>query len=136
MYLIDTNVLSALRASSPNAKVAAWLKSCPPESIFVSVVTLGELQQGVERLKARDPSRASQIEAWIDQVAYTYNFVPMNGDMFRAYARLMHHHGAAFREDAMIAATAITHGLIVATRNVRDFKTLGVKTYNPFDYRG
>ena len=136
MFLIDTNILSELRAPAPSANVVAWLLAVPADSVFVSAVTLYELQKGVENLRRRDPARARLIEQWIDRVAAAYNVLPMDGPAFRAHARLMHRRAAAATEDSMIAATAQVHNLSIATRNVRDFKSLGVKVLNPFEFAG
>jgi len=95
-------------------------------------VTLGELQAGVEITREQDTEKAQAIEAWIEQVAQTWNVLPMDGGTFRVWARLMHQRSDHLIEDAMIAATAMVHNLIVVTRNVRDFESLGVETLNPF----
>ena len=136
VYLLDTNVVSELRRPKPHGGVVAWLGSVPDEHLHLSVVTLGELQAGVEITRERDPAKARTIEAWIDQVEQTWNVLPIDGRTFRAWARLMHRRADEMIEDAMIAATALTHDLIVATRNVRDFESLGVKSLNPFELRG
>ena len=135
MYLLDTNVISELRRVRPHDGVVAWLKSVPDEHLHLSAVTLGELQAGVEITREQDTAKAEAIEAWIDQVAQTWNVLPMNGPTFRAWSRLMHRRSDQFIEDAMIAATAIVHNLIVVTRNVRDFKPFGVETMDPFAAR-
>jgi toxin FitB len=133
VYLIDTNVLSEMRRPRPNPAVAHWIATTPDELLFVSVVTLGDLQAGVEMTREQDPAKASEIEGWIDALAATQNILPMTGTIFRKWAQLMHKRPAHLIEDAMIAATALVHGLTVATRNLRDFDRLGVATFNPFD---
>jgi toxin FitB len=132
MYLLDTNVVSELRRPKPHGGVVAWLESVAEDHLFVSAVTVGELQAGVEITREQAPETAAAIEAWLDQVAQTHNVVPMDGPAFREWARLMHHRSDELIEDAMIAATAIVRGLIVVTRNVRDFAPLGVRTLDPF----
>ncbi len=132
MYLLDTNVVSELRRRKPHRGVVAWLESAPDAHLHVSAVTLGELQAGVEITREHDPPKAEAIEAWIEQVAQTWNVLPMDGTAFRVWARLMHRRSDELIEDAMIAATAIVHDLVVVTRNVRDFRPLGVKTLDPF----
>jgi len=94
---------------------------------------MGELQAGVEITREQDPEKASQIEAWIDQVAQTWNVLPLDGRTFRVWAKLMHRRSDDLLADALIAATAITHHLVVVTRNVRDFAPLGVQILNPFE---
>ena len=85
--------------------------------------------------RERDPAKAAEIEAWLEEIAQTYNVLPMDAGIFRALARLMHRRPDDLIEDAMIAATAIVHNLTVATRSVRDFDRLGVRTLNPFAAR-
>ncbi len=133
MYLLDTNVISELRRPRPHKGVAAWLEGVTDHDLHLSAVTLGELQAGVEITRERDPEKASQIESWIDQVAQTWNVLPLDGRAFRTWAKLMHHRSDDLLVDALIAATAITHHLVVVTRNVHDFALLGVETLNPFE---
>jgi hypothetical protein len=132
MYLLDTNVLSELRRPRPHAGLVACLTGIAPEQLFISAVTLGELRAGVENARQRDPARAAIIESWIDDVAASYNVMPMDAGAFRCRARLMHGKPADLIADAMIAATAVVHNLTVATRNLRDFERLGVPAFNPF----
>ncbi|MBI2895991.1 MAG: type II toxin-antitoxin system VapC family toxin [Deltaproteobacteria bacterium] len=132
MYLLDTNVVSELRRPKPHGGVVAWLSDLPDDQIRVSAVTLGELQAGVEITREQDPEKAAAIEAWIDRVAESHAVLPMDGSTFRLWARLMHHRSDDFIEDAMIAATAVIHDLVVVTRNVKDFVPFGVRTLNPF----
>ena len=132
MYLLDTNVISEMRRSRPNAAAVAWLTRIPGEQLFVAAVTLGELQAGVEMTRRQDPAKAAAIESWIDLVAASYIVLPMDGPAFRQWAQLMHKRSSDLIEDAMIAATASVHGLTVVTRNVRDFERLGISVLNPF----
>ena len=132
MYLLDTNVISELRRPRPHGGVIAWLSGIAADQIFISAVTLGELQAGVENAREQDPGRAAVIESWIDSVAASYNVLPLHGDAFRCWARLMHGKPAELIADAMIAATAVVHNLTVVTRNLRDFERLGVPTFSPF----
>lgn len=133
MYLLDTNVISELRRARPHGAVVAWLKSIRDEDLRISAVAIGEIQAGIEIMRELDKDRAAEIEAWLEQVVETYNVLGMDAKIFRAWARLMHRKSDRLIEDAMIAATAIIHGLTVVTRNVRDFKGLGVRTLNPFE---
>ncbi len=95
-------------------------------------MTLGELRAGVEITREQDPAKAETIEVWLEQVEQTWNVLAMDSRAFRVWARLMHRRSDDLIEDAMIAATAIVHNLVVVTRNVRDFAPLGVKPLNPF----
>jgi toxin FitB len=132
MYLLDTNVVSELRKPKPHGAVVAWLESVDDAKLFLSAVTLGEIQAGIEITREQDGAKASELEAWLDLVAASYNVLPMDAAVFRDWARLMHKKSNTLYEDAMIAATARVHDLIVVTRNVADFKSLGVELLNPF----
>ena len=92
----------------------------------------GEIQAGIELMRAQDPAKAAQIEAWLAQVAQADNVLPMDGAAFRACARLLHRRSDPRYEDAMIAATASAHKLTLGTRNVADFAAFGVPVFNPF----
>lgn len=133
MYLLDTNVVSELRRVRPHGAVVAWLESARDEDLHLSAVTIGEIQAGVEIAREQDPDKAAEIEAWLDQVAETFNILSVDASTFRTWARLMHGKSERLIEDVMIAATAAVHDLIVVTRNMRDFEGLGVRTFNPFD---
>lgn len=135
MYLLDTNVISELRHPRPHGGVLAWLQSVGDEELHLSAVTLGEIQAGIEITREQDQDKAAEIEAWLEQVSETYNILNMDARTFRSWARLMHRRPDNLIEDAMIAATAAIHNLIVVTRNVHDFGDLGVPTLNPFDTR-
>lgn len=132
MYLLDTNVVSELRRARPNRAVAAWLSAIPGEQLFLSAVTLGEMQAGVEITRQQDPEKAEEIEAWVDTVAATNEVLPVDGVIFRQWAKLMHRRSDDLIEDALIAATALVHDFTVVTRNVRDFERLGVRVFDPF----
>lgn len=131
-YLLDTNVVSELRKPRPHGGVLAWLKSLDDAQLFLSAITLGEIQAGIELTREQDSRKADEIEAWLELVAGAYNVLPMDVPAFRAWARLMHRKSDTLYEDAMIAATARVHGVTVATRNVADFDALGVVVFNPF----
>jgi predicted nucleic acid-binding protein len=125
MYLLDTNVISELRKPRPHGAVVAWLRSRDDAELYISAVTLGEIQAGIEITREQDVPKASEIEAWADQVAAAWNVLPMDAKTLRAWAKLMPRRSDALIEDATIAATARVHGLQVVTRNVKDFKARG-----------
>ena len=132
MYLIDTNIVSELRKIRPHGAVVAWLESVADADLYLSAVTLGEIQVGIELTREQDTVKAAEIEAWANQVAATYNVLPMDAATFRVWAKLMHRQSNTVYEDAMIAATAIAHKLTVVTRNTRDFERFNVPLFNPF----
>jgi len=131
-YLLDTNVVSELRKPKPHGAVVGWLRTLRPEQIFLSAVTIGELQAGVELTRNHDAAKAREIEAWLSMVEESFAALPMDTACFREWARLMHGKSPHLIEDAMIAATARVHGLHVATRNERDFRQFQVAAFNPF----
>ena len=135
MYLLDTNIVSELRRARPHGAVVAWLRDVRDEDLHVSAVTIGEIQSGIEITREQDEAKATEIEAWLERLAETYNITSMDARAFRSWARLMHGRTDDLIEDAMIAATAAVHHLTVVTRNVRDFEAFDVPTLNPFAMR-
>ncbi|MSQ65366.1 MAG: type II toxin-antitoxin system VapC family toxin [Limnohabitans sp.] len=132
MYLLDTNVVSELRKPKPHGGLLAWFNSVDETQLFLSAVTLGEIQAGIRLTRHQDPAKAQTIEHWLNQLAATYNILPMDAAAFRQWAKFMHQQSNTVYEDAMIAATAKVHKLTVATRNLSDFKRFDVALLNPF----
>jgi predicted nucleic acid-binding protein len=131
-YLLDTNVVSELRKPRPHGGVVAWLNNQKEDQLFLSAVTMGELQAGIERTRHQDPAKAGDIESWADQLSDSYQILPMDTPCFRESGRIMDRKPERLLENAMIAATARVHQLIVATRNEADFKQLDIRILNPF----
>ena len=131
-YLLDTNVVSELRKPKPHGSVVHWVQSLQGDQLFISAVTLGELQRGIERVRRQDAAKADEIERWVDQLEESVNLLPMDGQCFREWAKLMEKKSGHLIEDAMLAATARVRGLQVATRNEKDFALFDVATFNPF----
>ena len=132
MYLLDTNVVSELRKPKPHQDVIAWIESAPEESLYISAVTVGEIQAGIEITRRQDAAKAREIEGWLDAVAQSYGVLPADAPILRRWAQLMHRRPDHHIEDALIAATALVRELTVVTRNVGDFKPFGVPLVNPF----
>jgi toxin FitB len=133
MYLLDTNVVSETRRPRPHGAVLAWFQSVAADTLHISAVTLGEIQAGVEITREQDPEKAKQLDRWADLIANQYTQLPMTGAAYRKWAVLMHRQSNTLRNDGMIAATALVHGLTVVTRNVSDFRRFGVTLVNPFE---
>jgi len=132
LYLLDTNVVSELRKRSPHKGVVSWIQAAPEASLYVSAVTVGEIQAGIEITRRQDAAKAKEIELWLDEVERSYGVLPADAPTFRRWARLMHRRPDHHIEDALIAATALVRGLTVVTRNVNDFEPFGVPLINPF----
>jgi len=132
MYLLDTNVVSELRKQKPHKGVLAWIRDASEESLYLSAVTIGEVQAGIEITRDQDAEKAREIEEWLDSLAQSYNVLVVDAVIFRRWAKLMHGRPDHHIEDGLIAATALVRSLIVVTRNVRDFEPFGVRLINPF----
>jgi predicted nucleic acid-binding protein len=137
MYVLDTNVVSELRrarSSRADPAVAAWADSVPTSALFLSVITILELELGVLLVERRDPVQATALRIWLDtQVlpAFADRVLAIDTAVARRCARL-HVPDRQGERDALIAATALVHGMAVVTRNVADFATTGVSLVNPW----
>ena len=137
MYLLDTNVISEVRKGSGcNARVAAWYAQVDASDLFLSVLTTGEIRNGVERARRRDPGKAHMLEQWLDdlQNRFADRILAVDTRVADEWGRL-----SAPRTvpviDGFLAATAKVHGLTLVTRNIGDVNDLGANLFNPFDYR-
>lgn len=135
MYLLDTNVISELRKPKPHGAVLQWVQEASEADLHLSAVTIGEIQAGIEITREQDAAKATELEGWLELLASSYNVLPMDAATFRIWAQLMHRKSDTLYEDAMIAATALAHRLVVVTRNIADFKSFGVELLDPFKAR-
>ena len=110
------------------------MQTLRPEQIFISAVTIGEVQAGIDLTRKNDPAKAQEIEGWLNQIDASLAALAMDSRCFREWARLMCGRSDAYSEDAMIAATGRVHGLVIATRNERDFRQFQVPVFNPFQF--
>jgi len=134
-YLLDTNVVSELRKGKrADARVVAWFEPVANDDIFISVLVLGELRQGVERVRRRDPSAAARLEHWLDALAtgYADRLLPVDDRVADLWGRLSVPDPLP-AVDGLLAATALVHGLTLVTRNVHDVEATGAEVFNPFD---
>ncbi|WP_413794770.1 MULTISPECIES: type II toxin-antitoxin system VapC family toxin [unclassified Pseudomonas] len=135
MYLLDTNVISELRKPQADKNVQAWARSVAPPSLYVSAITVLELETGVLRFERKDPNQGSRLRAWLDDhvlPAFAGRILPVDRAVALRCARL-HVPDRSNECDALIAATALIHGLTVVTRNIADFEASGVALLNPWD---
>jgi predicted nucleic acid-binding protein len=119
----------------PHGAVIAWIEGVEPRHLFISAMTVAEIQSGVEITRQQDAARASEIEHWLLRTIATSQVLPMDTGVARIWAKMMQGRSKALAEDAWIAATARHHRLTVVTRNVRDFAGFGADVFNPFEDR-
>ncbi len=137
MYLLDTDVISQLRRQHPNRALLAWLDSVRSEDLHFSAMTIAEIQRGIEKCRSDDPDKARELTEWLDsQLLSGFEVLPFDTRAAREWGRMMRDQRGNLAQDAVIAATAHTRSLIVVTRNVKDFRRLGVAYLNPFEFTG
>ena len=134
MFLIDTDVLSALRRRERHDRIVQWMSSQRDVDIHLSVVTVGEIEREIAQQKHQDPAFAQQLTVWLDQILALYSDRVLAIDLptARHWGRLTAEVGHS-SADLLIAATALEHGLTVVTCNVRHFEPTGVPMHNPID---
>ena len=133
-YLLDTNILSELRKENRcDAGVRQWFEEAASEDLFISVLVLGEIRQGIERIRQRDQAQAQALEKWLGWVSteFAERMLPVDEKIADQWGRL------GLRQpvpvlDSFLAATAITHGLAVVSRDEDGFRNTGVRVVNPF----
>ena len=133
MFLLDTVIVSELRKKRPNGGVVRWVSKQQEDQLHLGVVTLGEIERGMEKRRKGDPEFADALAAWLESLTRLYadRILPVTPCVARRWGRPSAqpgHEGA----DLLIAATALTHGLTVVARNASDFEPTGVKLINPF----
>lgn len=137
MFVLDTNVISELRKATTgkaNPRVVAWAASIRPAALFLSVITLLELEQGVLMLERRDPRQGAAIRQWLERQvlpAFEGRILPIDDPVARRCARL-HVPDPRKERDALIAATALVHGMTVVTRDMADFEPTGALLFDPW----
>lgn len=138
MYLLDTNVVSELRKATSgkaDANLVAWAETLETSQLYISAITVLELERGVLQIERRDERQGAILRQWLDgQVlpAFSNRILPITADIAKACARL-HVPDPRSERDALIAATALVHNLSVATRNTADFANCGIALINPWD---
>jgi predicted nucleic acid-binding protein len=134
-WLIDTNIISEVRKGARcHPAVAAWWSRVEDRDLFLSTLTIGEIRKGVETVRARDPEKARALETWLQAIVQAFGprILGIDAAVAESWGRI-----AAIRSvpvvDALLAATASMHGLVLVTRNATDVAGLGVRILNPFE---
>jgi len=133
-FLLDTNVVSELRrGDAANPSVTDWFDGRSPRKLFLSAVTVGEIRQGIEQLRARDARQSGSLDRWLKGLVEFYEdrVLYVDGDVAEEWGRLRARRGAPVI-DTLLAATARVHELTLVTRNTRDFRSLDVSVLNPW----
>lgn len=133
MILLDTMVLSELRKARLNSRVVAYLKRQAPDAVFVSAMTIGEIEAGIEKQRSAAPEFAAQLAQWLAlmELQFAHAILPVTPAIAKLWGRLCVQTGNK-GIDNLIAATALCHNLTVVTRNVKDFEPTGVRVVDPF----
>ena len=133
-YLLDTNIISELQKRKPVTSVARWYASVPAHGLFISVLVVGEIRQGAERLRRKDPSQAALYDAWLGELTAEFadRLLPVTTEVASAWG-ILNAHRTLPAVDGLMAATALIHDLTFVTRNVSDVADTGARLLNPFD---
>ena len=139
MYLLDTNVVSELRQGKPGASgaVRAWAAQMPASQLVLSAISILELEKGVQALERKTPPQGSALRAWLQgvKIAFAGRVLPFT-ERTATLCAALHLPNPRPDRDAMIAATALEHGMAVITRNVADFEGCGLVLHNPWNHVG
>jgi toxin FitB len=134
-YLLDTNVVSELVRPKPDARVLGWFREVPEAALHLSVLTLGELRSGVDQLKQR--ARHERLRVWLERDLpdrFEERLLPVTAAVADRWGRLVAEAGRPLAAvDSLLAATALTHGLRMVTRNVKDFRFAGLEVVSPWE---
>lgn len=132
-FLLDTNVVSELRRPSGDASLRQWFASVPSAAMYLSVLSLGEIRQGIDRLRPRDPRQAESLDGWLDSLRnwYADRLLAVTAEIAEEWGRLNVNRTYPVI-DGLMAATAMVHHLVVVTRNEKDYDTSRVRVLNPF----
>ena len=136
-FLIDTNVLSELRKGSKiDNNVREWFDAVPPDDIYLSTLVVGEVRHGIELLRRRDPKAATRLDTWLAEVQKDTGdrILPVTNEISEQWGRFGVPDPVSVI-DGLMAATAMVHGHILVTRNVRDIEQTGVNFINPFNQK-
>ena len=134
-FLVDTNIFSEIRkGAQANPEVRRWWSTLDLEGVHISVVVLGEIRRGIERIRRRDLSQAVVLERWLEQMvmAYAERILDIDARVADVWGRLQAPNPLP-PIDSLLAATALVHDLVLVTRNVKDVQATGVRCLNPFE---
>ncbi|MGO9607732.1 MAG: type II toxin-antitoxin system VapC family toxin [Candidatus Binataceae bacterium] len=138
MYLLDTNVISEIQKGSRcDSRVSRWYETVQPEDLYLSALVIGEIRQGIERLRRRDARRARVYEDWLDDLRQNFaeRVLPVDTKVAEQWGRIIARETFPII-DSLLAATAAAHGFYLVTRNLKDIERARVRCLNPFEYDG
>jgi len=134
-YLLDTNIISELKKNAPNPKVVKWINSLPSDALHISVLTVGEIREGLETIT--DPKRREKLRVWLENDLpewFEGRILPVNIDVVQRWGRIQHEIGRPVSAiDSLLAATALHYELRMVTRNAKDFKFPSLDIINPWE---
>lgn len=133
-YLLDTNAVSEPKRKRPDPRAAAWLRGVDQADLYVSVLSLGEIESGIAKLARKDPQAAAMFDEWarVIRADFANRIVAVDLEIASVWGRISAPHSLPI-VDALLAATAMVHGMTLVTRNVRDIADTGVTILNPWE---